>query len=72
MKKQKEKEKWRAKYNYVPPKFEVFAAKADSLLVGGTHLDAIHLDAINDGSFTTAGAKEVSGFEIKFSDVWEE
>ena len=52
---------------YVPPRVEVYAVKADSLLIGGTHHDAV-----DDGGFSTAGAKESLDFDIKFNDVWEE
>ena len=66
---EKEQKEWekKAKCVYVPPCVEVFSAKADSILIGGTHHNAV-----NDGEFSTAGAKENSNFDIEFKDVWEE
>ena len=73
MKKQKEKEKWRAKGDYAPPRIEVCAAEsclilAGTAIFGGTHGDAIfngatgtHGNAIFNGAIGTHGDATFGG-----------
>ena len=80
MKKQKEKEKWRAKCNYVPPSIEVYNAAPGRLL--GTSFYGTHQPAEDSGESDheragdggeIVGAKvNILGTEFSFSDLWDE